>query len=321
MRGGVDVEGEYVLIIGGAAMDITGIPYGPLQMEDSNPGMLQKSLGGVGRNIGENLVRLGVGVKVITALGDDDDGREIAVAGEKLGMDFSHTLVLPDESTACYLAVLDEARDMRVAIASMDIFRRLSADFLASKAEVIRRAAVIVLDANLEPDTLAYMAQEFGDRPLFVDMVSANKCVRLRPLLGSFHTVKPNKLEAAQLSGLSIHEPGDLPKLTAWFVARGVQRVFISLGSEGLYCGSREGYQHVGAQVVPLISATGAGDACMAGLVYGHLQGLSVADTANFAQAMAALTLGVPTAIHPQMSVTLVRDFLSGTRPLIGREL
>ena len=49
----------YIAGIGGANMDIHGRSDRQLIMRDSNPGSLHTSLGGVCRNICENLARLG----------------------------------------------------------------------------------------------------------------------------------------------------------------------------------------------------------------------------------------------------------------------
>ncbi|MCA3574619.1 MAG: carbohydrate kinase, partial [Aestuariivirga sp.] len=60
-----------VIVIGGANVDIKGRSSGPFVQGTSNPGEVTVSAGGVGRNIAENLSRLGVSVSLFTALGDD----------------------------------------------------------------------------------------------------------------------------------------------------------------------------------------------------------------------------------------------------------
>ena len=40
-----------ITVVGGINIDIEGVPYGPLLMADSNPGKVNQSFGGVGRNI------------------------------------------------------------------------------------------------------------------------------------------------------------------------------------------------------------------------------------------------------------------------------
>ena len=67
-RGRVPPDVGYVTIVGGANLDITGAPFAALIDRDSNPGLVTAAPGGVGRNIAENLARLGVPVKLLTAV-------------------------------------------------------------------------------------------------------------------------------------------------------------------------------------------------------------------------------------------------------------
>jgi pseudouridine kinase len=66
-----DQKSGYVIILGGVNVDIQGFPNERLIPEDSNIGRVKISMGGVGRNIGENLIRLGVNTKLISVVGDD----------------------------------------------------------------------------------------------------------------------------------------------------------------------------------------------------------------------------------------------------------
>ena len=59
----------YAVVVGGVNMDIGGTPLAPLVRQDSNPGRVRMSLGGVGRNIAHNMALLGLDVRMITALG------------------------------------------------------------------------------------------------------------------------------------------------------------------------------------------------------------------------------------------------------------
>ena len=54
--------------------------------EGTNRGVLQTSLGGVGRNLAEVLARLGLHPWLITAVGKDDQGQKILQHMRELGM-------------------------------------------------------------------------------------------------------------------------------------------------------------------------------------------------------------------------------------------
>ena len=64
--------------IGAANVDIMGESAARLVMEDSNPGTLSVSVGGVTRNVCENTARLGLPTRLITTVGEDMYGEKIA---------------------------------------------------------------------------------------------------------------------------------------------------------------------------------------------------------------------------------------------------
>lgn len=309
-KGYILSEEAYVLVIGGAAMDISGFPKKVLRLEDSNPGSMKTSMGGVGRNIGENLARLGVNVKMLTALGDDVYGHKILDACEQIGMDFSNAIMLKDENTATYMAIMDEHGDMKVAISNMGIIERIDIELIRKNEKLIRNAAVVVVDTNLDQKVIEYIASEFKDCPLFVDTVSTAKAEKLRRVIGNFHTIKPNKLEASLLSGIEIQSEEDLHQAKAWFVDQGVKQVFVSLGKEGVLFADDLTTEKKTVKPVEMVSATGAGDAFMAGLVYGYLHQMTMAETVDFAQAMSALTVSSEMTIHPEMSESVIRNMM-----------
>ena len=74
-RGYVLSNTPFVAVIGGANIDIHGKSNDTLQERDSNPGQVHTSAGGVARNIAENLARLGVDCRLITAVGKDHHGQ------------------------------------------------------------------------------------------------------------------------------------------------------------------------------------------------------------------------------------------------------
>ncbi len=104
----------------------------------------------MGRNIAENLARLGERVVLLSAVGDDGSGRRILQQAAECGIDISHVLVDADHRTAAYLAVLDDTGDLVMSIDDMSINRELiTPDFIYRRRALFRDARMIVLDANL----------------------------------------------------------------------------------------------------------------------------------------------------------------------------
>ena len=59
-----------------------------------------------------------------------------------------------------------------------------------------------------------------------------------------------------------------------------------------------------------MANANGAGDAFMAGLVYGYVKGLSPEDTLDFALGAGSLAVASELTINPEMSEANVRRLL-----------
>ena len=297
----------YISIIGGANVDIIGLPYKKLRMKDSNPGKTTISLGGVGRNIGENLSRLGVNTKIITVLGNDIYGKLLMEECKKINLDISESLILENGNTSTYLAILDEYGDMELALSSMDIIERMDMHFIKEKQAIIENSNICILDTNIPTAVLEYMVTNFNI-DFFLDTVSTTKAEKAKHILGYFHTIKPNKLEAEILSGMPINNMEDLKNAAGYFVRKGVKRVFITLGEKGVYYFDGEKEKYMSSPNVEIINATGAGDAFMAALGYSYLNNLDIENTLKFSIATSIVTLESEYTINPNISVKNINN-------------
>jgi pseudouridine kinase len=299
-------EGRYVCVIGGSNVDIQGSPREALIPRDSNIGSVRISMGGVGRNIAENLALLGVRTKLLSVVGDDSYGTMLLDEARRVGLDMQDTLVLSGEMSSVYLCILDEHKDMAMAINSMDIYERMTVDFIKTKHHVIENAALCVLDTNIPSEVLEYILSTFRTTAFFLDPVSTAKAAKVRDLIGRFHTIKPNRLEAELLTGIAIAGEVDLRRAAAFFHSKGVRQVFISLGRDGVFCSTPDGCTLIKAPDVTVASATGAGDAFMAALAFGWLNDIDAYGSARLATAAAAITLEHENTINPALSAELL---------------
>lgn len=292
----------YITIVGGANIDIIGRPYEKLRMKDSNPGKTTITLGGVGRNIGENLARLGIDTKLITVLGDDLYGRLILEKGNEIGLDISESLILKNRGTSTYLAILDEKGDMNLALSSMNILNQMDIPFIKEKKDLIESSSLCIVDTNLPKEVLEYMVSSFKV-DFFLDTVSTRKAEKVKDILGYFHTIKPNRLEAEVLSDIRITDKGSLRKAASFFLDMGVKRVIITLGEEGVYYLDDEEEIFIRSPKISVVNATGAGDAFMAGLAYAYFNGLDIEKSIKIAMGASFVTLENENTINPDIGI------------------
>lgn len=304
--------------MGGANTDIQGKPKAAFIPGDSNPGLVARSFGGVGRNIAENLARLGMDVELIAPLGRDAEGEALLADCRTKGIGTTHCLCSRAQSPT-YLCVLDESGGLVGAIADMEAMEELSPAWLSPLRPLISGADYLVADANLPRETLAWIAENFGPKArgkadgmipvktgprLYLDPVSRTKARKLIGLAGSFDCLKPNRAEASLLAG---GEKGDCAALCEAMEGRGdlPPAIFISLGGEGMFYKTPE---TVGAIAlprlkgdIPVVNRSGSGDAACAALLWAEAEGYDAARRAEFALAAAVLTASCPEPVHPGM--------------------
>ena len=296
----------YTAVIGGVNIDIGGRPFRPLIVRDSNPGRVSISLGGVGRNIAHNMRLLGLGVRFLTAFGDDLHARRIEASCDALGIDISRARKIPGGVTSTYLFISEEDGDMALAVSDMEICEEISPSYLADNLDLINGAQAVVADGNLSEETLRFLA-ECCTVPIFADPVSVTKAEKLRPILPSIHTLKPNRFEAEMLSGVSITDEDSARQAAEKLLETGLSRVFISLGSRGVFAADRQGCLMQPSFPAKVVNTTGAGDAFMAALVWAYLEGMDLAASTKAASAAAAIAAEGEETINPALSEAEVR--------------
>ena len=300
-KGYIVQTAPYVTVVGGVNVDIGGRPEAALVARDSNPGAVHSSLGGVGRNIAHNMALLGLDTRLLTAFGDDLNAQKLAASCGELGIDISQSPVIPGGRTSTYLFINDERGDMALAVSDMEIYRHLTPQALAQRHKLLDASQVVVVDTNIPEESIAWLAENCA-APLFADPVSTAKAVKLKPVLGKLHTLKPNRLEAELLSGVPITGEASLNKAADALLETGLRRVFISLGAEGVFAADHSGRVQLPCLSAELVNATGCGDAFMAAIAWAYLRGTDLADTARAGLAASSIAMESRETINPAMS-------------------
>ncbi len=299
---------EYVTLIGAANIDIQGFSSNPIINRDSNPGKIEFCPGGVSRNIAENLSRLGIKTELISAVGDDPNGTLILDSCRTCGIGTGHSLIVPDAVSSVYLAIMDNSRDMALALSDMTISDNVSIEFLKSRTQILEDASAIVFDTCLAAEVMDYILSKYNNKPIFVDPVSIGKAKAVKPLMGKVHTLKMNKLEAEFLSDSKIEGVSGLEKISAWFLDQGVKRIFITLGKEGVFYRDSQNSGNYKPDKTEIKNTTGAGDAFMAGLVYGTLNSYNLEKIVRFASGVSLAALAGEETVNPKMNFEYIQQ-------------
>lgn len=304
---------RYVVGIGAVNIDLMGRSREALVMEDSNPGFISMSVGGVTHNICENASRLGASVKMISVTGDDIYGEKIRRECVAAGIDVSHFLILEGESSSTYLSIHNANGEMALAMSDMRVLQKLSVDFLKKHHSLLRGAAAIVMDGGLPQEVLDYVRESYGGEiPIFADPVSTAYARKFTGDLHGYHTLKPNLLETEVMAGRKIRNDDDLSASCQVLLDRGAERVVVSLGRRGCRCYQKNGpaYAAWGPPMDQIVNATGAGDAFLGALLSAQLQDIPLEEALRFATAASRMAISHQATIHPGISARAVREIV-----------
>ncbi|WP_245879076.1 PfkB family carbohydrate kinase [Vibrio diazotrophicus] len=309
-KGYILASQKTAIVIGGANMDLCGKASVPLLNGDSNPGTLHYSPGGVARNIADNLARLGSKVELISSIGNDQWGEQLVSACIDAGVGVSHLLRCQQGRTATYLSIHDNEGEMQIALNDMKVLEQLNAEQLTKHKSLISHSDLVVIDANLSEDALSYLFNCIDNTRIYVDPVSANKALKLKPYLSQIDLLKPNLIEAELLSGIKVTSEDDYPRICDALHHLGVKEVVLSLGSKGIFASNQKETFRLKPRTTSVTNVTGAGDALMAGLAHATLEMWSWKKSIEFAFSCAELATQSYDTINPRMSDRAVQRLM-----------
>lgn len=306
-KGYVTSGPDYCAVIGGTSMDIGGAPEETLVEGESSAGRAIRSLGGTGRNIAHNLRLLGVGTKLITAIGDDDYARKIIESCEELGIDISGSLKTVRADTAIQLYISDEKGNRRLAVLDRRINDHLTASFVTPRIEMLNKARMVILDTSIPEETIALVCERCK-APVFAAPVSARSAEKLLEVLDRVALVVCSKSEAEVLSGIRIQDKDSLERAADIIMEKGVKNVFI-LAEKGVYCAcyDEQFLQSAGGNVEQ-VGANGVADAFMAGVTLGYMKHMNIRQMAKLGLAAAGMAMEVEENVNPQMCIPAVAE-------------
>ncbi|MFW5473914.1 PfkB family carbohydrate kinase [Knoellia sp. CPCC 206450] len=315
-----------VVVVGGAVMDVKARSNAALDRATSNPGQVTTNPGGVGRNIAENLARLGTSTHLVAAVGADTFGDELLAHARAAGVRLDHVVVGP-RPTGTYLAVLDSDGDLSVAVSDMSATDSLTVADIEPARSLVQHCDLLVVDGNIPLDVATWLCSVAGasDVPVVVEPVSVVKAGRLRTLFTPDRPVLAVTPNIAELAALVDHEVADtVPAITraaAELHDRGVTHVWVRRGARGSLLSSAP-LSNDGSTGRPVVSSdpvvstavvdvTGAGDSMTAGFVHALLRDDDPVAAAAFGQATAALTTESVHTVRPDLTSALVTGRLS----------
>lgn len=287
-----------VAVIGTVFVDCKGFAANRYVALGRNVGSVKFVHGGVGRNVAENLSRLGIPVCLVSSVDNGPIGSAVVDRLSCLGIDNNYLARLDSCGMGMWLAILDERGELAGSISQMPDLRGMENMIALRGEELMDCCSHIALELDLNETitrrVLALARQK--KRPVYGLPGNLEIICAAPDVLKGLACFICNQIELGRLCGREFAETdiegvkGYLPQFAEQF---GLQSAVVTLGAQGSVWFDRErqeaGYQQ--ACKVTVVDTCGAGDAFFSGTMAGLVQGEGLEKAAEQGTRVAACTI------------------------------
>ena len=287
-----------IVVVGDIAVDIVSTLKTPLARGSDAPAEISLMPGGSGANVAVWLARLGQRATFVGRIGDDMFGRWLR--DDLVAEGVEAALVVDNACRTGVIQVLVEPdgertmapdRGANAVWAQDDV-----SETLIARADLLHVVGYVLLDRASQPGALAAMgyAHKHGV-PVSLDPSSYAPLLSLGAdafwdLVGKVDLLLPNRHEAQALSG----SRGPAEALLALRKHAGM--VVIKLDREGCIALEDDRVERTPTPAIPIVNATGAGDAFDAGFLAAWRLGRGVQAACRAAVSLGAFAATLPTS-------------------------
>lgn len=254
-----------IVLVGSSNTDMTvRVPRLPAPGETILGGEFATTPGGKGANQAVAARRAGAEVVFITAVGDDDLGRQAIERYRGERIDVSHVKIVPGVASGVALIFIAEDGENVIAVASGANLSLTPEDVAALPADLFRPGDVLLTGLEV-PFSVALAAMKRGREAGMTVILNPAPAPRaddpaIPDLLAAADIVTPNRVEAQALAG-EVGRRDSAADLADRIRARGPKTVVVTLGRDGCLAATGEEVYEVPGRRVPAVDAVGAGDA------------------------------------------------------------
>jgi pseudouridine kinase len=243
---------------------------------------------------------------MVSRVGDDEAGRAVVAHLRSLGIDTSMITVAACP-TASYTAILEPDGELVLGLADMDLYDEITPAML--DVGRLRRHELWFADANLPAGTLAWLVEQ---GPVAVDAISVPKARKLRGLLPRIQIFFGTVAQASEIAQLGSFS-------SAMEAARALHRLgacagVVTAGAAGIAVWAGDDVRQLPVLPAEPKDVTGAGDALIAGTLFGITGGRTLVDAAPLGLAAAAITVESGATVAENLTAEALDERLAEDR-------
>ena len=247
--------------------------------------------GGKGFNQCVAAHKAGADAIMMTKLGEDEFSKVCLNTMDSLGMDKKHVIKTNESSTGTALIMVDENTAENQILVVPAACTEITDDEVESLKETLKDAEYVLTQLETNISAVEKLVEISKETKAKVILNTAPIQKIDEDMLKDIYMVTPNEVEAQSLTGVKVTDLNSADEAAKWFMDRGVKKVIITLGRNGVYVNDGEKSEIIPAFKVQAIDTTGAGDAFNGGLLAGLSEGMDIWEASKFGNVVGALSV------------------------------
>jgi len=249
-----------VVVLGSTNWDICMyLPSLPKPGDTVGAGRLQTAIGGKGANQAVACYLAGAPCQFVSCIGDDASASTIVQTFDELGLNTESVFNIADCATGTACIFIDTAGENCIGLTA-GANAHLDTVVVNDSRQMIQEASVLLMQLETPLDSVllaATLANQSGTQVILNPAPACPLPAALYPLV---NILTPNRGELALLSGVDTSSQQGLEKACTVMLAKGVERLLVTLGSDGVMLASEAGITSYSAFNVEAVDTTAAGD-------------------------------------------------------------
>lgn len=295
-----------IVVIGSSNVDlIMKMKHLPEKGETVTDAEFFQVFGGKGANQAVAAARAGGNVAFVSCVGDDaympqmlqnyiDDGIDTHFVFREKNVASGHALIMIGDEGANYISVAPGANYL------------LTPSKIDEAMPGIDEAAMIVMQYEIPEETIKYVIDLANRKNIPVLWNCAPARAFDATYIPKINILVLNEVEAGFLAGIPVENAEDAEKAAGILVAKGVEKVIITLGAQGAFVLTKDEKASVSAYKVDAIDTTAAGDTFCGALAVALTEGKPLKESLQFASAAAAISvtrMGAQPSVPKRMEI------------------
>lgn len=280
-----------IVVIGSSNVDLLmKMDHLPEKGETVTDAVFMQVYGGKGANQAVAAARAGGNVAFVNCVGEDaytpqmvqnykNDGIDTCFVFSETGIASGHALIMIGGEGMNYLSVAPGA-NYKLTPAKID-----------KALPIINEAAMIVMQYEIPEETIKYVIDLANNKNIPVLWNVAPARAFDFSYIPKVNILVLNEVEAGFLAGMTVENKADAEKAANILVAKGVEKVIITLGSQGAFVVTKDQKVSVPSYKVNAVDTTAAGDTFCGAFSVALVEGKSLKKALQFASAAAAISV------------------------------